>query len=72
MAEPSNEVEKAEVAMATEILRNYDGRNKFMLDVKGKSERIDQFNLSVRQAQVIIKIADEEQAKAEKNQSEPF
>jgi hypothetical protein len=55
----------------------YEGRSKFMLDLLGKAQRIDGFTLSIRQAQVVLKIADEEFAKAPKqapadDQSEPF
>lgn len=77
MAELS-EAEQADITCATDYLMRYEGRSKFMLDLLGKARRIDGFTLSIKQAQVVLTIADEEFAKAPKTPapvddgSEPF
>ena len=69
MAELS-EAEQADITCATDYLMRYEGRSKFMLDLLGKAQRIDGFTLSIRQAQVVLKIADEEFAKAPKQETQ--
>jgi hypothetical protein len=59
MPAPANSVEQAVVDGATSYLDTYKGTNKFLNDLIGKRQRIDGFQLSVRQAEVVMKIADE-------------
>lgn len=75
MAAPSNPAEQAIVDEANAYLDTYQGSNNFMNDIMGKRQRIKDFRLSVRQAEVVMKIADQQwhqqQQKAE-DDSQPF
>ena len=72
MAAPSTPEEIALVAGANEYLDSYQGNSKFLNDLLGKRARIQGFQLSVRQAEVVVKIADEEHDRQQKNAEEPF
>lgn len=60
-----------ELKAAADYLAEYAGLNKFMRELQSKSKRIDGFQLSQRQAAVVLTIADEETARGN-NDSEPF
>lgn len=66
-----SEAEQADIDCAFDFLMRYEGNSKFMLDVQGKARRIDGFKLSHKQADVILKIADEEHARSQQDEA-PF
>lgn len=78
MAEELSPGDQAEINAAEDILRGYQGTNKFMVSLKEKAEQYRNFRLSHKQATVVIQIADEEHAKAQKaaaaqdDSGEPF
>lgn len=72
MPAPSTPEEVAVVNAANEFLETYQGSSKFINDILAKRQRIHNFHLTMAQAEVVMKIADEEFERQQKEDEEPF